>query len=252
MPPSLRSASRTHVGRVRQENEDDLLDLPDAGLFVVADGMGGHAAGEVASRMAVETLAEAMAAAAGTTEDADPGRPRPDRLVPAIEEANRRIHEESSRDASRSGMGTTVTALLVDEGGWHLGHVGDSRAYLLRDGELRRLSRDHSWVQEQVEAGDLTREQARVHPASSILTRALGTDRYVEVDRRDGEIRPGDRYLLASDGLTDMMPEARLAELLGAGESPEEVVRGLVREALDGGGRDNVTAVVVEVGPDGT
>lgn len=251
MSPSLRSASGTHVGHVRQENEDDFLDRPDSGVFVVADGMGGHAAGEVASRMAVETLADALDCG-GDAEGGGRDPSRSDRLAPAIEEANRRIHQESSRDASRSGMGTTVTVLLVDEGGWHLGHVGDSRAYLLRDGELHRLSRDHSWVQEQVEAGDLTREQARVHPASSMLTRALGTDRYVEVDRRDGEVRPGDRYLLASDGLTDMMPEARLAELLGGGESPDDVVRGLVREALDAGGRDNVTAVVVDVGRDET
>ena len=241
MSLSLRSAARTHVGLVRNENEDDLLHEPGAGVFAVADGMGGHAAGEVASRIAVETLSRALGPESGSSGG------RPDRLAPAIEEANRRIHQEGERDPSRSGMGTTVTALLLEDRRWHLGHVGDSRAYLLRDGELRRLSRDHSWVQERVEAGDLTREQARVHPASSMLTRALGTERDLEVDREDGELLPGDRYLLASDGLTDMMPEDRIAALLEADGGPEEIVQSLVREALDAGGRDNVTAVMVEV-----
>lgn len=245
MTTTLEAASRSHVGYVRSQNEDSYHADSDTGLFIVADGMGGHAAGEVASRIAVETLAEAVAP--GSEDESGGDRDRPARLAPAIEDANRRIHAEGTDSPDRSGMGTTVTALLLDGERWHLGHVGDSRAYLLREGNLQRLSTDHSWVEEQVEQGKLSREEARLHPASSMLTRALGTDRHVEVDRREGEIREGDLYLLASDGLTDMMPEERVAELCGADDPVDGTVRRLIREALEAGGRDNVTAVVVRV-----
>lgn len=241
--PDLDAAALSHVGRVRTENEDACHADPPSGLFVVADGMGGHAAGEVASRIAVETLTEALADGPGT---ASPGE-----LAPAIEEANRRIHRDARENPSRSGMGTTVTALIVDDAGWHLGHVGDSRAYLRRDGELLRISKDHSWVQEQVDRGKLSREEARLHPASSMLTRALGTARDVEVDRRDGDLREGDVFLLASDGLTDMLPEDRVEEILAGEDGPEETARRLIHESLEAGGRDNTTAVVIHVRPAG-
>lgn len=245
-PWTWTAAARSHVGHVRAQNEDDYLSVPEQGLFVVADGMGGHAAGEVASRIAVDTLEERLTLrgneTGGESQDSDDG----DVLAAAIREANRRIHGESRDDPERSGMGTTVTALRLRGGGdWTVGHVGDSRCYLSRQGELERVSRDHTWVQQQVEAGRLTPEQARGHPASSMLTRALGTGSEVNVDRYRGELREGDLFVLASDGLTDMLSDEALGSLLASGRGPDELADRLVEAALDAGGRDNVTVVLV-------
>jgi len=223
--------SDSDLGRQRQGNEDSYF--VRSPLFAVADGMGGAQAGEVASRMAVEAF--------------DPGLPdgRPsERLREIISEANEAIHETSRSDDRRAGMGTTVTAAYVGEEDVTIAHVGDSRAYLLRRGELNRLTRDHSLVGELVARGKLTEEQAEQHPQRSVITRALGPEPAVQVDTETYPAREGDVFLLCSDGLTSMVPEPRVHELLAGAGSLAEAGRKLISAANDAGGRDNITVVL--------
>lgn len=242
---ALEHAARTDVGRVRSQNEDSYLAVPEASAFAVADGLGGHAGGEVASGIAVRVLVERLSGN-GERSRSISGRRRT--LAAAIREANVQIRRAADGDASLAGMGTTITALLFPEVGRYLiGHVGDSRAYLLRSGELRRLTRDHTYVQEMVERGRLTDEQARLHPRSSMLTRALGIEQEVDVSLYEGEALPGDRFLLATDGLTGMVSETALRELLAGDGAAETVVARLVDAANEAGGTDNITVVVVDV-----
>jgi protein phosphatase len=229
----------THAGKVRANNEDALLvgEGRDETLFVVADGIGGFEAGEVASRIAVDVLKEL---APGASFEA------------AISEANRRILAAGRGDERLSGMGTTVVAVRFagtrDEPVAQVAHVGDSRAYLLRGGNLRPVTEDHSLVAELVRSGDLTRDQAAEHPQKNLITRALGADEEVEVDTAVLPVEAGDRFLLCSDGLSDMIPETRLGEILAeAPGDPEKPARSLVSAALDAGGADNVTVIVVDV-----
>jgi protein phosphatase len=230
----LRIAEHFHasdLGRQRQGNEDNYF--VRAPLFVVADGMGGAQAGEVASEMAVESF--------------DGGLPHgspADGLVSVIEDANRRIHDRSRAEAQRAGMGTTVTAAYVGEQEVTIAHVGDSRAYVLRDGELKRLTRDHSLVGELVARGKLTEEQAETHPQRSVITRALGPEPEVQVDVQVYKARAGDVFMVCSDGLTSMVPEPRVREILGAAGSLDEAGRELIAAANDAGGRDNITVVL--------
>lgn len=244
----LRHAARTDVGRLRSHNEDAFLAVPEAGAFAVADGLGGHAAGEVASGLAIHVLGQRFA---GNGAAASSGPGLREALAEAIREANARIRRSAGADASLAGMGTTLTALLLEDGRYLIGHVGDSRAYLLRSGKLRRLTRDHTYVQEMVEGGRLTDEEARRHPRSSLLTRALGIEADVEVSMYEGEARPGDRYLLATDGLTGMVSEQELRALVSRGEELETVAHGLVDAANAAGGTDNITVVVVDFGGSG-
>jgi protein phosphatase len=230
------SAAGTDIGHVRDGNEDSYLVQPP--LYVVADGMGGHLGGEVASRMAVETLERMAARGEGTLED-------------QIREANRAVHERSLRDRTVAGMGTTLTAALLEGDVGHLAHVGDSRAYLLRDGRLRQLTEDHTLVHRMLRDGELTPAEAEAHPYRSILTRVLGTDPDLEIDQIDFPLRPGDRLLLCSDGLTGMLPDLRIAEILQTEPDPNEAVSRLIREANEAGGVDNITAILLEVQPDG-
>ena len=224
-------AYRTDTGRQRQANEDALLARPP--LFAVADGMGGAQAGEVASKIATEAL-----------EQAGPADEAPERyLRRVVESANERIHGLAERDASRSGMGTTLTAALVREDEISIAHVGDSRAYLWRDSELRRLTSDHSLVEELRRQGRLTDEQAEEHPQRSIITRALGPEADVEIDTMTYPARPGDVILLCSDGLTTMISERRIAEILTRSPSLDGAVSTLIAEANERGGRDNITVV---------
>ena len=224
-------AHRTDTGRQRNANEDAFY--ARAPVFAVADGMGGAQAGEVASRVAAEAFESA-----GEHGDA------PERyLSRVVTEANERIHELAQSDASRSGMGTTLTAALIRDDEVSLAHVGDSRAYVLRDGELKRLTSDHSLVEELRRQGRLTEAQAEEHPQRSIITRALGPEPDVEVDTMTVPARPGDVFVLCSDGLTTMVPEARIARILERSKSLESAVSRLVREANEGGGRDNITVV---------
>jgi protein phosphatase len=242
MDIQLEHAVATDVGRVRAENEDAWLVVPGTRLFAVADGMGGHAAGEVASRLAVETLAEELrgADASGSVAAAR------SELQHAVREAGRRIHEQAARVPDRHGMGTTVTVLRFLAGGRALvAHVGDSRAYRLRDGELRRLTRDHTWVQEQLDRGLLSEAGARRHPASGVLTRALGTEPRVAPDVAEVDWRVGDFFLLCSDGLSGPVAESDIARALRDSPDPEAAARALVGLANEAGAPDNVTVVVV-------
>ncbi len=230
-------ASSSHTGKVRRTNEDSFLELPP--LFVVADGMGGARAGELASRLAVDTFRELEPVEGETGED---------RLRRTILESNRRVLERAKSDPSTAGMGSTVTAALVDGERVVLGHVGDSRAYLLRDGALQQLSHDHSLVAELERAGRLTHEEAAVHPQRSVITRALGAGPELEVDTSVVQVRDGDVILLCSDGLTGLVGDAAIAGLLDAPGPLADGVRRLVRAANDAGGDDNVTAVAFRIG----
>ena len=230
-------ASSSHTGKVRRTNEDSFLELPP--LFVVADGMGGARAGELASRLAVDTFRELEPVEGETGED---------RLRRTILESNRRVLERATSDPSTAGMGSTVTAALVDGERVVLGHVGDSRAYLLRDGALQQLSHDHSLVAELERAGRLTHEEAAVHPQRSVITRALGAGPELEVDTSVVQVRDGDVILLCSDGLTGLVGDVAIAGLLDAPGPLADGVRRLVRAANDAGGDDNVTAVAFRIG----
>ncbi|HXG76969.1 MAG TPA: Stp1/IreP family PP2C-type Ser/Thr phosphatase [Gaiellaceae bacterium] len=232
-----RAAGVTDTGRRRLRNEDAFVCAPP--LFAVADGMGGARAGEIAARLAASALEEGGSRQRG-----------PEGVVALIAEANRRIWERSLQDPQTAGMGTTVTAALVDDetGTVAIGHVGDSRAYLLRDGSLEQLTTDHSLVAELVESGVLTPEEAERHPQRSAITRALGTEPTVEVDAFTVEARPGDLFLICSDGLSTMLSdEDVLAALAGAGGDPARSAEALVAAANARGGEDNVTVVLFEL-----
>jgi protein phosphatase len=233
--------SRTDVGRQRNANEDDLFAAADTGLFAVADGMGGARAGEVAAKAAVEQLA-------GLEEKHEVGERE---LATVVEEANRRIHELSQTDEALAGMGTTMTAVSVGDGEVAIAHVGDSRAYRLRGEELERLTHDHSLVDEMVRAGRLTPEEAEVHPQRSIITRALGPEPQVEVERMTYPARSGDVYLICSDGLTTMVAEGDVAAILRGRSSLQQAAEDLVRAANENGGKDNVTVVLFRLAEEG-
>ena len=225
-------AYRSDTGRQRSANEDSFF--VRSPIFVVADGMGGAQAGEVASKAAADAF----------------DRDLPDGSAEAflretIEAANREIHELARRDPSLAGMGTTITAAIVDASGEEvaLGHVGDSRAYRLRDGKLERLTRDHSLVEELRRKGQLTEAQAEDHPQRSIITRALGPEPQVDVDLQTVPVSPGDVFLICSDGLTTMVSEERISQVLSGATSMDAAVRALVDEANRAGGRDNITAL---------
>jgi protein phosphatase len=223
---------KSDTGLARRANEDNFF--ARAPLFVVADGMGGAQAGEVASRMAADTFAPGLPEG-GTTEE---------RLATRVLEANARIHKLSQEDRDRAGMGTTLTAAYLDGEELAVAHVGDSRAYLWRDGELTRLTRDHSLVDELVRRGKLTEEEAADHPQRSIITRALGPEPDVEVDTRTYRAQAGDLLLLCSDGLTSMISEQLIAGILRGAEGIEAAGRELVDAANAAGGRDNITVVL--------
>ncbi len=232
--------SDSDVGRQRQGNEDALF--VRAPLFVVADGMGGAQAGEVASEMAVTAFADGVP-------DAAPA----EALVEIVRGANRRIHEQSVSDRRSAGMGTTLTAAyLTGNDEVIVAHVGDSRCYLLRDSDLVRLTRDHSLVGELVARGKLTEEQAETHPQRSVITRALGPEPDVEVDLDVFTARAGDVFLICSDGLTSMVPEARLRELVTAPGDLRSIGRELIAAANRAGGRDNITVILFRLEDVGT
>ena len=231
------SAGVTQTGNVRRSNEDSYL--MRSPLFMVADGMGGAQAGEIASRMCAEAFAQADLIGPAPT----------DVLRSTIRAANSRILERSRSDPDAAGMGTTVTAAFMDDDGTiAFAHVGDSRAYLLRDGSLQRLSDDHSLVGELVRKGELSETDAERHPQRSVITRALGTDESVEVDTFEVRAQDGDVFLLCSDGLNTMVPEPAIADIMARDAAAAAIARDLVRAALAGGGEDNVTAIVFRVG----
>jgi serine/threonine protein phosphatase PrpC len=227
---------RTDPGRKRHHNEDSYVFQPP--LFAIADGMGGARAGEVASALAASALNDAGVDGGGTK-----------RVIELIQEANRRVHERAQADAETSGMGTTITAALVeDNGSVTFGHVGDSRAYLLRDDRLEQLTDDHSLVAELVRRGELSAEAAEVHPQRSVITRALGTDPDVDVDAFAVDGEAGDVYLICSDGLSDMVDGEVIESIMRKHrESLQETARQLVQAANRAGGDDNITAILFEL-----
>lgn len=244
----LRVGAATSVGRVRPINEDAYLARGDRGLFVVCDGMGGAAAGEVASRLAVETTD------AHVTDGPFPGstergfQPRTAMLGRAVEAANRAILERARRDAEHAGMGTTVVGLWLTDGMASIAHVGDSRAYICNQAGFEALTTDHSLVEAQVQAGLIDREQSLKSEHQNILLRALGRESDTRVELSESPIRPGDRLLLCTDGLTRMVSDEGLAAALKqfAGD-PQAACDHLIAAANDAGGPDNITVVVVEV-----
>jgi serine/threonine protein phosphatase PrpC len=234
--------SKTDTGRQRRDNEDNAF--ARAPVFVVADGMGGAQAGEVASRLAIEAFQHELPES-GTPEE---------RLAACVRAANRTIYEMSRSEHERAGMGTTLTAAYLDDDDLAIAHVGDSRAYLLRDHTLRRLTEDHSLVEELVRRGKLTEEQAAEHPQRSIITRALGPEPDVEVDTWTYPVQSGDVLLLCSDGLTSMISEEQITQILSSTPSLERAAQRLIAAANEAGGRDNITVVLFsleEVGGDG-
>ncbi len=240
----LTFAARSDVGMIRSGNEDAFFAhaTKERGLFIVADGMGGHAAGEVASEMAVQICSREL----NDLKDLHREESRV-RLAEAIRLANRAIYDRTLAESDKQGMGTTVSILIVAGARYIIGQVGDSRIYLLRDGALRQLTKDHSYVQEQVDAGLLTPEQARYHPYSNVITRCVGASEEVEPDGFAGELRVGDVFLVASDGLTGMVDDRRLQQLLLSRASAGRLVDALIAEANYRGGLDNITAVIVQI-----
>lgn len=229
---------------VRSGNEDSFFAEADSrrGVFMVADGMGGHAAGEVASEMAVQIVARSLLQLESVMQpDAA------DRTAQSLRDANRAIYDRMLAETDKQGMGTTASVLVLSDGHYLIGQIGDSRIYMLRDGALLQLTKDHSYVQEQVDAGLLTPEQARYHPYSNVITRCVGASESVEPDLYAGEVRPGDVFLVASDGLTGMVDDRRLQQILLARTGPGRIVDTLIAEANGRGGLDNITAIVVQV-----
>jgi serine/threonine protein phosphatase PrpC len=233
------TATLTDTGRKRRHNEDAFVAEPP--LFAVADGMGGAQAGELASSLAAAALKDSQ----------EPGGGGEERVDELIQQANRRVYERQSQDAAASGMGTTMTVALVEDGQVAIGHVGDSRAYLIRGGSLEQLTEDHSLVAELVRSGRLSPEEAEGHPQRSVITRALGTDPDVDVDTFSIETKPGDLFLICSDGLTSMVDdETILAEVARNRDDLKNAAKALVRAANKGGGEDNITVVFFEIGSD--
>jgi serine/threonine protein phosphatase PrpC len=230
-----RVAAVTDPGRTRRHNEDAyVIDPP---LFAIADGMGGAQAGEVASRLATAALKEGGANGGGER-----------RIADLIQQANRRVYDRSSSDPNTSGMGTTITVALVEDDQVAFGHVGDSRAYLIRDAQMEQLTEDHSLVNELLKTGKLSPEEAETHPQRSVITRALGTDPDVDVDTFSVRAESGDLFLLCSDGLTDMVSEDSILDVVERNRDDiEGALRALVKAANRGGGQDNITVVAFEI-----
>lgn len=234
---TLTWASVTHVGRVRDHNEDSVWPRPGSGEAVdrlvaaVADGMGGHAAGEIASRTAIEAATSVGGAASMR-----------------VHAANMAVIDTAARQPRLAGMGTTLTLAVIEaDGTADIAHVGDSRAYLYTEERLQQITSDHSYVAEMIEAGRLTAEEAEVHPYRSVVTRAIGLDASVDTDTYEVTLVTGDRLLLCSDGVTSMLDDSTIAEILDAHPEPEPAAKALVEAANLAGGADNITAVVVDV-----
>lgn len=248
----LEAFAWTDPGPVRENNEDNFFVDEDAGLFVVADGMGGHAAGEVASRVAVDTIRELLQGGIDPDETRldrqmqDPADVLRERLRYAMNQASARIRREAQLNPAYAGMGTTVAVLLIEGGHAHVAHVGDSRIYMMRDGSLSRLTRDHTVVQQEIDAGRLTPELARQVPHRNYLTQSVGYHGPVEPDTATRPVQPGDVFILCSDGLTDPLDDPRIAEILRQ-THPSDLAETLVNQAVAGGGEDNITVVTVRV-----
>lgn len=246
------SSGRTDPGKKRQNNEDAFLADDRIGLYAVADGIGGHEGGEVASRIVVDTLAEVMPGLLTGGDTTPPFslsldvEPKVSALRYAINLSNQKILQAAAVNPGLAGMGTTVTTLLLSRETAFIAHVGDSRAYLMRNGEFRQLTSDHSYVEEQIRAGRLTREQAKTSSYRHIITRAVGIEREVLIDHGQVGLKKGDIFLLSTDGLTEMVDDNAIKAAI-ASSTPAEAVERLVLLANERGGVDNITAVVVKI-----
>jgi len=236
----MRFYAKTHIGKVRKSNQDAYLIVPESKLMAVADGMGGHLAGDIASAMAIDILKEYVIKHQGIPEEI---------LFEAFNEANFRIYEKARTDSKYFNMGTTLTAAMITDNRLVIGHVGDSRAYLLQENEFFQLTNDHSFVGELLRNGNITSNEANSHPQKNMLVRALGMSATVDVDIRLFEVEKGSKILISSDGLTNMLLKEEIKEILSTVE-PQYAVEQLVEIALDRGGTDNITAVLGVVGGD--
>lgn len=250
MPVRVEASGLSDIGRARSHNEDSYLVDCDLGLFVVADGMGGHQHGEVASRLAVDSILQTLRQprqrrhrnAEGTHSDKDS-----ELLAEAVAAAHEYVLSAIQEDVSLLGMGTTVVAMLAYDDGAVIAHVGDSRAYRLEDGRMELLTEDHTWVREQVSAGHLSERQAREHPLRNVVTQALGGTGEVAVEVSRERLRAGQIYLLCSDGLTSMLEDDEIESVLTSDESLDQMCRELVHAANNRGGLDNITVILVKV-----
>lgn len=248
----LEAFAWTDPGPVRENNEDNFFVDEDAGLFVVADGMGGHAAGEVASRVAVDTIRELLQGGIDPDETRldrqvlDPADVLRERLRYAMNQASARIRREAQLNPAYAGMGTTVAVLLIEGNVAHVAHVGDSRIYMMRDGALSRLTRDHTVVQQEIDAGRLTPELARQVPHRNYLTQSVGYHGPVEPDTATRPVEAGDVFILCSDGLTDPLDDPRIADII-RNTHPSDLAETLVNQAVAGGGEDNVTVLTIRI-----
>lgn len=236
--------THSHQGRVRTSNEDSYAANAKNRIFVVADGMGGHAAGEIASQIAASTVEELVASRQYSSDQLE------DTLRAAAQEANSRIYETQRKRTEFAGMGSTLTILSFRDKMYYIAHVGDSRAYMLRQGSLEQLTRDHSLVWHLFESGVLRKEELSAHPQKNLITRSIGPHPQVEVDLERGEAHEGDIYLLCSDGLTDVLTDDNIREILSENQrSAQQLGEALVNAANKGGGPDNITVVVVRLRP---
>lgn len=232
----MKIAFRTHIGNVRPSNQDSVLNEETSGLYGVADGMGGHNGGDIASQMAVLMLPRILESMAPSEEN----------LRCGFEQVNQLIYQEQLKDPVLSGMGTTMTVLWESEQKLVLGHIGDSRAYRLRCGEIEQVSQDHSVVAEMVAQGVITEEQAMNHPYRNVITQAVGTSETLNPDIKTLDKRKGDKYILCSDGLYEYVSKKEMCELLMR-YSPDDAAQIMIEKALENGGKDNVTVLIAEV-----
>jgi len=245
----ITSAGITNVGMKRQNNEDNYLINDEVGVYVCCDGMGGHAGGDYASQIAVTTVEEVLANIrdeGAPEDDASEDQITQEKIKYAIRLAGKRIYERAQADPEFRGMGTTAVILLFRRGMAYLAHVGDSRGYLVRGGQITQRTEDHSWVNEQIKAGLITAETAKHHRFRNIITRSLGFQEEVEIDTQVLKAEPGDMYILCSDGLTNLVSEDEIRDMLIA-KSFQETLRDLVALANERGGDDNITAVLARV-----
>jgi serine/threonine protein phosphatase PrpC len=248
----VKSAGGSDVGKLREANEDSFLIAPERKLFIVADGMGGHQGGGFASKKILELVIAELDRIVNLQETTQPLQNHEERtvtqfrLLRALQRANQALFEISLKEPNLRGMGTTLTAVQFDEKYANFAHIGDSRGYLIRDGQLRQLTEDHSWVQEQVKMGVLSAEEAKNHPLKNIITRSMGHERDVKVDLLKHEFKTGDKYLLCSDGLSNMVNDEELQKIV-VENSIEEAIPAMIKRANEEGGYDNITVVLLEV-----
>lgn len=235
----MQVSTSTHVGMVREQNEDSFLSMPELALFAVADGMGGHRGGKTASQLIVSELRE-LAETEAPQKSMD--------LASMLTRINLRIREVAAADPSLEGMGSTCSAVVIRGGRLYVAHVGDSRVYLMRNDQLQQVTLDHRAIQKLIDEGTLSEAEAEFHPWRNILTRSMGAEDKVEIDLYERDLQAGDEIMICSDGLTGMLPEPNILDILSAGEDLQATADRLVAGANENGGADNITVVLIRIG----